>query len=163
MIAGGRNPRLDLAGTGLADFRGSTKYAAPAAWAFPEIRQTAAATTRTEAALPKPETTPLLQFLALPTNQYRRLASNYQSKGLLVPLVYKSIFCGYQILFIPGLLTQRGGIVAIKLYSDSTCQRGECPMRDFMFMLAPVALIFYFVVYPEKFSSFLGWAGQFLH
>ena len=36
-------------------------------------------------------------------------------------------------------------------------------MRDFMFMLARVALIFYFVVYPEQFSSFLGWAGQFLH
>jgi hypothetical protein len=37
------------------------------------------------------------------------------------------------------------------------------PMRDLMFMLAPVALILYFVVYPDQFSSFVGWAGQLLH
>jgi hypothetical protein len=29
-------------------------------------------------------------------------------------------------------------------------------MRDLMFMLAPVALIIYFVVYPDQFSLFLG-------
>jgi hypothetical protein len=29
-------------------------------------------------------------------------------------------------------------------------------MRDLMFMLAPVALVLYFVVYPDQFSSFLG-------
>ena len=29
-------------------------------------------------------------------------------------------------------------------------------MRDLMFMLAPVALILYFVVYPDQFSSFVG-------
>ena len=32
-----------------------------------------------------------------------------------------------------------------------------------MFMLAPVALIIYFVVYPDQFSTFVNWAGQFLH
>lgn len=37
------------------------------------------------------------------------------------------------------------------------------PMRDLMFMLAPVALILYFVVYPDQFSSFVGWAGQLLY
>jgi hypothetical protein len=31
-------------------------------------------------------------------------------------------------------------------------------MRDLMFMLAPVVL-----VYPDQFSSFLGWAGRLLH
>jgi hypothetical protein len=36
-------------------------------------------------------------------------------------------------------------------------------MRDAMFMLAPVALIIYFVAYPDQFSAFLNWAGQFLH
>jgi len=35
-------------------------------------------------------------------------------------------------------------------------------MRDLMFMLAPVALL-YFVVYPDQFSYFLGWAGRLLH
>jgi hypothetical protein len=35
-------------------------------------------------------------------------------------------------------------------------------MRDWMFMLAPVVLIMYFVVYPDQFYSFVGWAGQFL-
>ena len=37
------------------------------------------------------------------------------------------------------------------------------PMRDLMFMLAPVALVIYFVAYPDQFSAFLNWAGQFLH
>jgi len=36
-------------------------------------------------------------------------------------------------------------------------------MRDLMFMMAPVALILYFVVYPDQFSSFVGWAGSLLH
>jgi hypothetical protein len=32
-----------------------------------------------------------------------------------------------------------------------------------MLMLAPVALIIYFVVYPDQFYTFLSWAGQFVH
>ena len=36
-------------------------------------------------------------------------------------------------------------------------------MRDLMFMLAPVALIIYFVVYPDQFSAFVSWAGRFVH
>jgi hypothetical protein len=36
-------------------------------------------------------------------------------------------------------------------------------MRDLMLMLAPVALIIYFVVYPDQFSAFVNWAGQLLH
>ncbi len=32
-----------------------------------------------------------------------------------------------------------------------------------MFMLAPVALIIYFVVYPDQFSTFVNWASRFLH
>ncbi len=35
-------------------------------------------------------------------------------------------------------------------------------MRDMVLMLAPVALVIYFVVYPDQFSAFIGWAGQFL-
>jgi len=35
-------------------------------------------------------------------------------------------------------------------------------MRDTIFMLAPVALVIYFVAYPDQFSAFLNWAGQFL-
>jgi len=36
-------------------------------------------------------------------------------------------------------------------------------MRDLIFMLAPVALIIYFVIFPDQFSAFLGWAGQYVH
>ena len=46
---------------------------------------------------------------------------------------------------------------------DSTYQRGERPMRDLIFMLAPVALIIYFVVFPDQFGALLGWAGQYVH
>lgn len=35
-------------------------------------------------------------------------------------------------------------------------------MRDLMFMLAPVALIIYFVVYPDQFSTFVGRADSFI-
>jgi hypothetical protein len=33
-------------------------------------------------------------------------------------------------------------------------------MRDLVFMLAPVALIIYFVVFPDQFSALLGWAKR---
>jgi hypothetical protein len=36
-------------------------------------------------------------------------------------------------------------------------------MRDLMFMLAPVALIIYFVLYPDQFNALVTWAGHFLH
>lgn len=38
----------------------------------------------------------------------------------------------------------------------------EALMRDSMFMLAPVALIIYFLIYPDQFNAFLAWAGQYL-
>lgn len=36
-------------------------------------------------------------------------------------------------------------------------------MRDAIFMLAPVALIIYFLIYPDQFNAFLAWIGQHLH
>jgi hypothetical protein len=30
-------------------------------------------------------------------------------------------------------------------------------------MLAPVALIIYFVIYPDQFSALVRWASQYLH
>jgi len=33
-------------------------------------------------------------------DDYARLASNYQLDRLAVPVIYKSIFCGHQILLI---------------------------------------------------------------
>jgi len=36
-------------------------------------------------------------------------------------------------------------------------------MRDIIFMLAPIGLIIYFVVYPDQFNAFLSWAGQYVH
>ena len=36
-------------------------------------------------------------------------------------------------------------------------------MRDLLFMLAPVVLIIYFLIYPDQFSAFLMWARQLLH
>jgi hypothetical protein len=38
----------------------------------------------------------------------------------------------------------------------------EALMRDSMFMLAPVARIIYFLIYPDQFNAFLAWAGQYL-
>ena len=34
----------------------------------------------------------------------------------------------------------------------------EPPMRDWLFLLAPPALIFYFIAYPEQFYAFVNWA-----
>ena len=34
----------------------------------------------------------------------------------------------------------------------------EPPMRDWLFLLAPPALIFYFVIYPHQFNAFVIWA-----
>ena len=36
-------------------------------------------------------------------------------------------------------------------------------MRDFMFMLAPVVLVIYFLLYPDQFNAFLTWAYHYLH
>ena len=36
-------------------------------------------------------------------------------------------------------------------------------MRDLIFMLAPVGLITYFVIYPDQFNAFLDWARQFFY
>jgi hypothetical protein len=30
-------------------------------------------------------------------------------------------------------------------------------------MMAPVALIIYFLIYPDQFNALLAWAGQHLH
>jgi hypothetical protein len=35
-------------------------------------------------------------------------------------------------------------------------------MRDIIFMLAPIGLIIYFVVYPDQFNALLSWAGQYV-
>ena len=34
------------------------------------------------------------------------------------------------------------------------------PMRDWLFLLAPPALIFYFIAYPNKFYEFVFWAKR---
>ena len=39
----------------------------------------------------------------------------------------------------------------------------EILMRDSAFMLAPAALVVYFLLYPDHFNAFLAWAGQYLH
>jgi hypothetical protein len=36
----------------------------------------------------------------------------------------------------------------------------EPPMRDWLFLLAPPALIFYFIAYPDKFYEFVFWAKR---
>jgi hypothetical protein len=49
----------------------------------------------------------------------------------------------------------------IKL-SAARCVRvlQEPPMRDWLFLLAPPALIFYFIAYPDKFYEFVFWAKR---
>jgi hypothetical protein len=34
----------------------------------------------------------------------------------------------------------------------------EPPMREWLFLLAPPALIFYFIAYPAQFYAFVAWA-----
>lgn len=36
-------------------------------------------------------------------------------------------------------------------------------MRVVIFTLLPVALIIYFLVYPDQFNDVLAWAGQYLY
>jgi hypothetical protein len=33
-------------------------------------------------------------------------------------------------------------------------------MRDWLLLLAPIALVAYFMVYPDQFSAFLAWASH---
>lgn len=45
---------------------------------------------------------------------------------------------------------------------DQSMSVEEAAMRDSMFMVAPVALIIYFLIYPDQFNALLAWAGQYL-
>jgi hypothetical protein len=36
----------------------------------------------------------------------------------------------------------------------------EEPMRDWLLLLAPIALIVYFLAYPDQFSAFVSWASH---
>jgi hypothetical protein len=33
-------------------------------------------------------------------------------------------------------------------------------MRDWLLLLAPIALVIYFLAYPDQFSAFMAWAAQ---
>jgi hypothetical protein len=35
-------------------------------------------------------------------------------------------------------------------------------MRDVILLFAPVALVIYFLVYPDKFAAFLAWVSRLL-
>jgi hypothetical protein len=62
---------------------------------------------------------------------------------------------------MPTLLTQPDDSFG-KGHTDATYQRSEKAMRDLIFMLAPVALIIYFVVFPDQFGALLDWAGHYV-
>jgi len=34
----------------------------------------------------------------------------------------------------------------------------EPPMRDWLFLLTPPAMIFYFIAFPDQFYAFVAWA-----
>ena len=36
----------------------------------------------------------------------------------------------------------------------------ERSMRDWLMMFAPIGLVLYFVLFPDQFSAFMGWAAQ---
>jgi hypothetical protein len=36
-------------------------------------------------------------------------------------------------------------------------------MRDWVFMVAPVGAVIYFLLYPDQFSAFLGWLQGLVH
>jgi hypothetical protein len=48
----------------------------------------------------------------------------------------------------------------IKLSARLCAAAQEPPMRDWLFLLAPPALIFYFIAYPDKFYEFVFWAKR---
>jgi hypothetical protein len=48
----------------------------------------------------------------------------------------------------------------IKLSARRCATTQEPPMRDWLFLLAPPALIFYFIAYPDKFYEFVFWAKR---
>lgn len=48
----------------------------------------------------------------------------------------------------------------IKLSARGCALSQEPPMRDWLFLLAPPALIFYFIAYPDKFYEFVFWAKR---
>jgi uncharacterized Tic20 family protein len=37
----------------------------------------------------------------------------------------------------------------------------ESPMRDWLLLLAPLALVAYFVVFPNQLGAFIAWAAHF--
>jgi hypothetical protein len=48
----------------------------------------------------------------------------------------------------------------IKLSARQCVATQGPPMRDWLFLLAPPALIFYFIAYPNKFYEFVFWAKR---
>lgn len=36
-------------------------------------------------------------------------------------------------------------------------------MREWLYVLLPVAIIFYFLIFPDQFSMFVNWATSFLY
>lgn len=71
------------------------------------------------------------------------------------------LFFTMAVFFTLALLTNRDD--SFERVAGLNMSAREMPMRDFIFMLAPVALIIYFVVYPDQFNALLGWAGQYVH
>ena len=35
-------------------------------------------------------------------------------------------------------------------------------MRDWLLLLTPIALVIYFLAYPDQFSAFMAWAQSFI-
>jgi hypothetical protein len=46
---------------------------------------------------------------------------------------------------------------ARKYFTEVASPLGVAAMRDFVLLLAPVALAIYFVIYPHQFAAFLAW------
>jgi hypothetical protein len=36
----------------------------------------------------------------------------------------------------------------------------ECPMRDWLLLLAPIALVAFFMLNPDQFTAFMAWASR---
>jgi hypothetical protein len=66
-----------------------------------------------------------------------------------------SVFCGAS-----SLKSDATFYPIIKLFARQCCATQEPPMRDWLFLLAPPALIFYFIAYPDKFLEFVFWARR---
>ena len=65
-------------------------------------------------------------------------------------------------MFNPANGFYAAGAAAGRIMRSTGDIRLERSMRDWLLMLAPVGLVLYFVLFPNQFGAFMGWATHLL-